>query len=127
LRKGNAGYIVRTVSEGVTEEELRADIEFLEQIWRNIHEKKEKAAAPALLHADLDLVFRTIRDLFTHRVDRLVVDNKLEYERIKEFVDTYLPVLGRRVELYVREEPLFEAMQIEMEISKALGRKVWLK
>ena len=127
MRSGKVGYIVRTVGEGLSEEELRADKEFLERVWKNIYQKKEKVQAPALLHADLDLVFRTIRDLFTHRVDRLVVDSKSEYERIKEFLSTYLPSLSARVELYDKEEPLFDALQIEMEVSKALSRKVWLK
>ena len=126
LRKGNAGYIIRTAAEGLNEE-FHSDMEFLERIWKSILEKKEKSKAPVLLHSDLDLVFRTIRDLFTHRVDRLMVDSKVEYQRIKEFVDSYLPDLSSRVELYDGEEPLFEALQIEMEVSKALGRKVWLK
>ena len=111
----------------MTEEEFRSDIEFLERLWESILEKKDRQNAPSLVHNDLDLVFRTIRDLFTDRVDRLVLDSKSEFERIKEFIDSYLPALGPRVELYNGDEPLFEAMQIEMEVSKALGRKVWLK
>lgn len=127
MRRPGSGYIIRTVSEGLSEEEFRSDMEFLDLVWQSLHEKKEKLQAPALLHTDLDLVFRTIRDLFTHQVDRLIVDSKPDYERIKEFVGTYLPKLSPRVELYDKEEPLFDAMEIEMEISKALGRKVWLK
>jgi ribonuclease G len=127
MRKPGYGYIIRTASEGLSEEEFRSDVQFLDLVWQKILEKKEKLQAPALLHTDLDLVFRTLRDLFTHRVDRLIVDSKPEYERIREFMDAYLPGLKSRVELYDKEEPLFDAMEIEMEISKALGRKVWLK
>jgi len=127
LRKPGTGYIVRTVTEGMTEEEVRADMAFLDLVWKNILKKKDTAAAPVMLHNDLDLIFRTIRDLFTHKVDRLIVDAKAEYERIREFVNTFVPDLGSRIELYDREEPLFETLEIEMEISKALGRKVWLK
>jgi len=127
LRKPGTGYIVRTVSEGMTEDEVRADMAFLELVWMNTLKKKESSAAPALLHNDLDLIFRTIRDLFTHKVDRLIVDAKPDYERIKEFVHTFMPDLSPRVELYDREEPLFDNLEIELEISKALGRKVWLK
>lgn len=127
LRKPGTGYIVRTVSEGMTEDEVRADMAFLELVWKNILKKKETSAAPAMLHNDLDLIFRTIRDLFTHKVDRLIVDAKPEYERIKEFVNTFMPDLSSRVELHDREEPLFDNLEIELEISKALGRKVWLK
>ena len=127
LRKPGSGYIVRTVSEGITEEEARADMGYLDLVWKDILKKKESTASPALLHNDLDLVFRTIRDLFTPRVDRLIVDTKSEFNRIKEFVNTFLPELSSKVELYDREEPLFEKLEIEMELSRALGRKVWLK
>jgi ribonuclease G len=68
-----------------------------------------------------------VRDLFTNRVNRLIIDSKLEYERIRDFVNTYLPSLSQRVELYDQDEPIFDHFEIEMEISKALGRKVWLK
>ncbi|MBI3812463.1 MAG: Rne/Rng family ribonuclease [Nitrospirae bacterium] len=127
LRKPGTGYIVRTVSEGMTEDEVKADMAFLELVWMNTLKKKETSSAPALLHNDLDLIFRTIRDLFTHKVDRLIVDAKAEYERIREFVNTFMPNLSSRVELHDREEPLFDHLEIELEISKALGRKVWLK
>ncbi|HEY4485815.1 MAG TPA: Rne/Rng family ribonuclease [Nitrospiria bacterium] len=127
LRKPGSGYIVRTVSEGMTEDEVRADMAFLDLVWNNTLKKNESLAAPAMLHNDLDLVFRVVRDLFTPRVDRLIVDTKQEHDRIKEFVNTFMPELSARVELYNRDEPIFENLEIEMEISKALGRKVWLK
>jgi ribonuclease G len=127
MRKPGAGYIIRTVSEGLSEEEFRSDMEFLERLWQNILMKKESSAAPALLHTDLDLAFRIVRDLFTSKVTRLIIDSKQEYGRLKEFVETYLPSLSSRVELYEEEEPLFDAYGIEIEISKALGKKVWLK
>ncbi|HXC61834.1 MAG TPA: Rne/Rng family ribonuclease [Nitrospiria bacterium] len=127
MRKPGAGYIVRTVSEDIQEDEFRSDIDFLELLWENILKKKERLTAPALLHTDLDLIFRTVRDLFTNRVDRLIIDSKSEYERIRDFVTTYLPHLSQRVELYDQNEPIFDHFEIEMEISKALGRKVWLK
>jgi ribonuclease G len=127
MRKPGAGYIIRTVSEGLAEEEFRSDMEFLERLWQNILMKKESTSAPALLHTDLDLAFRVVRDMFTTRVDRLIIDSKQEYGRVKEFVETYLPSLSSRVELYEEEEPIFDAHGIEIEISKALGKKVWLK
>ncbi|HLG21986.1 MAG TPA: Rne/Rng family ribonuclease [Candidatus Manganitrophaceae bacterium] len=127
LRKPGSGYIVRTVSDGITEEEFKQDIEFLEVVWQNILKKREKSPAPALLHTDLDLIFRTVRDLFTKEVDRLVIDSKQEYERIKEFVGTYIPSFASRVELWDKDEPIFDAYGLEMEISKAKGRRVWLK
>ena len=127
MRKPGVGYIIRTVSEGLSEEEFRSDMEFLERLWQNIMIKKEGVGAPALLHTDLDLAFRIVRDLFTSRVERLIIDSKQEHGRIKGFVETYLPSLSSRVELYEKEEPLFDAFGIEIEISKALSKKVWLK
>ncbi len=127
MRRPGTGYIVRTVSGGKSEGELMPDMEFLQILWENILKKNESLSAPALLHIDLDLVFRTIRDLFTKEVDRLVVDSKEEYERIKEFVEGYLPEMISKIEYYDRDEPIFDAFEIEMEISRALGRKVWLK
>ncbi len=97
LKKNGAGYIVRTVSEGQDESELRRDMDFLELLWQRILKKNEKLSAPSVLHYDLDLVFRTIRDLFTPDVERLVIDSTTEYQRVKEFADSYLTQLNDKV------------------------------
>ncbi len=127
FKKNGAGYIVRTVSEGQDESELKRDMDFLELLWQRILKKNEKLSAPSVLHYDLDLVFRTIRDLFTPDVERLVIDSASEYQRVREFADSYLPQLNDKMELYDKEEPIFDAYDVEIEISRALGRKVWLK
>ncbi len=127
LRKPGAGYIVRTVSDGMTEEALKQDMEFLEGVWQGILKNQEKLSAPALLHTDLDLIFRTVRDLFTKDVDRLIIDSKPEYERIKTFVETYLAGFVNRIELWNKDEPIFDAYGLEVDLSKARNRRVWLK
>jgi ribonuclease G len=127
LRKPGSGYIVRTVSEGVTDDELRSDVEFLQATWDEIQEKKARLKAPALLHNDLDLVFRTVRDHFTKEVQHLWVDSKPAYEAIREFVGRYLPELLPRIHLYTKDEPIFDHFDLESEIAKATARKVWLK
>jgi ribonuclease G len=127
LRQPGTGYIIRTVSEGTSEDEFRMDIEFLGRLWQTIGDEAQRASAPALLHADLDLSLRTVRDLLTHRVDRLTVGGRTEYDRIRQFVGTYLPNLVNKVHLYGQDEPIFDRYGIEIEISKALGRRVWLK
>ncbi|HSG05079.1 MAG TPA: Rne/Rng family ribonuclease, partial [Nitrospiria bacterium] len=127
FRKPRTGYIARTVSAGVTDADIKGDMSFLELVWQETLKKKETLPSPALLHNDLDLVFRTIRDLFTKKIEKVVVDSKAEYTKIQEFVNTFMPDLASRVELYERPEPLFDHMQIEVEISKALSPKVWLK
>ena len=104
-RRPNTGYIIRTASEGKSEEDFKNDIEFLARLWEALQKKKDKVSAPALLHNELDLVFRVIRDSFTSDVDRMVIDAPDEYQRTKEFVESYVPSLGRRVKLYEGDEP----------------------
>ncbi|MCL5422832.1 MAG: Rne/Rng family ribonuclease [Nitrospirae bacterium] len=121
------GLIIRTASEGCTEEELKKDLEFLLLLWENIQKKRDRMAAPCLLYSDLDLAFRSVRDLMSQDVERLVIDAEDEYERIRDFVNTYFPKLLSKIELYGEGEPIFEAFGVEVDISRALGRKVWLK
>jgi len=121
------GLIIRTASERCSEEELKKDLDFLILLWENIQRKKEKAAAPSLLYSDLDLVFRSVRDLLTHNVERLVIDSAEEYEKIKEFVKTYFPKLLDKIVFYEGPEPILDAFGVEIDISRALGRRVWLK
>ena len=121
------GLIIRTASEGCTEEELKKDLEFLLLLWENIQKKRDRMAAPCLLYSDLDLAFRSVRDLMSQDVERLVIDAEDEYERIRDFVNTYFPKLLSKIELFGNGEPIFEAFGVEVDISRALGRKVWLK
>ncbi len=121
------GLIIRTASEGCTEEELKKDQEFLLLLWENIQKKRDRVMAPCLLYSDLDLAFRSVRDLMSQDVERLVIDSEDEYERIKDFVKAYFEKLLSKIELYGDEEPIFEAFGVEVDISRALGRKVWLK
>ncbi|MEK6538264.1 MAG: ribonuclease E/G, partial [Nitrospirota bacterium] len=81
IKKPGMGFIIRTASEDVDPESLTADAEFLELLWQNIQNKRETVTAPALMYSELDLIFRTVRDLFTMKVDKLVIDSKTEYER----------------------------------------------
>jgi ribonuclease G len=121
------GLIIRTASEGSGEEDLKKDLEFLLLLWETVQKKKDRVSAPTLLYSDLDLVFRSVRDLMVQDVKRLVVDSAEEYERIKDFVRTYFEKFLGKIELYEGTEPIFDAFGIEFDISRALGRKVWLK
>src|SRR3989442_13345773 len=86
LRKPGSGYIVRTVSEGVTDDELRSDGEFLQATWGEIQDKKTRLESPALLHNDRGLLFRTVGDHFTKEVQHLWVVSKPQYDAVREFV-----------------------------------------
>lgn len=121
------GIIVRTVSEHEQKEKLQADLTFLQETWQRILEKENKVPSPFLIYEDLDLCLRGVRDLFTEDVTHLVVDSAEQYHRILEFMDIFMPSLKPCVELYEGDEPIFDKFGIEMELNKALGRKVWLK
>lgn len=127
MKPPNAGFIVRTAAEGAGEEELRADMIFLGMLWNNIQKKKDQVSAPHLIHQDLDLILRSVRDLFTSQVERLVIDDRQAYMRIMEFVETFMPNMKHAVELYEKDEPIFDYYGIEVEIARAMGKKVWLK
>lgn len=127
IRKPGYGYIVRTVSEGVTEDDLKSDVEFLAAVWKDVINKQDRQPAPTLLHTDLNLTLRIVRDLFTKKVDRLLIDSKDEFNEVKDFVRKYLPEQISRLHYYDKGESLFDYLDIEMEISRALSRKVWLK
>jgi ribonuclease G len=121
------GYIIRTACEGLSKREIQGDIRFLLKLWNRIVQKSDRIGAPALLHYDMDLVLRTVRDLFTADTQRLVVDSVRDYQRILDFLDTVMPRLKSRVELYDDPEPIGDRFGIESQIAKALERKVWLK
>jgi ribonuclease G len=127
IRPAGSGFIVRTVSEGKSEEDLAADITYLTKLWAEVLKRNENAHAPHLIHADLDVTQKVVRDILTEQVDRIVVDSKPEHDRIVQFISTFMPKMKYSIELYDEEEPIFDHFGLEVEISRALGRKVWLK
>jgi ribonuclease G len=123
----SGGFIVRTAGAGRPEEELKADLKFLMTLWNEIRARTERARAPALIHRDLDLVQRTLRDILTPDFKQVRVDSESEYERVLDFVSRCQPSLVGHVKLYTRNTPLFEEFGIQGEIEKALKPKIWLK
>ena len=124
---GQGGFIVRTAAAGASEEDLRADIRFLKNLWQEIKTRSEEAKAPALIYHDLNVVERVLRDQVTSDFSAIWVDTEQEYERILRFANRFQPALVRRVKLYTKETPLFEQFGLKEEIDKALKSKVWLK
>jgi len=121
------GIIVRTAAAGRSEEELRADLAFLARLWHEIRERTERSKAPALIHRDLTLVERILRDILSPDFKSVRVDNEVEYQNVLDFVHRFQPSLVGHVKLYTKDEPLFEEFGIQSEIDKALKPKVWLK
>jgi ribonuclease G len=121
------GFIVRTACEGVSRREIQRDVSFLTKLWASVRKKSETSPPASILYSDLDVALRVVRDLFSSDIDRLWCDDPATYERIVQFVQTYMPRLRSRVSLYERSEPIFDHFQIEPQIERALDRKVWLK
>lgn len=121
------GYIVRTAAEGVQNEKIAYEMGFLKNLWCNIQKKYQTAATPTLLHQELNLSLRAVRDLLIQEAEKLVIDSKKDYESVLAFLDTFNPSLKDSVELYEGKEPIFDAYNLEGDISRALKRKVWLK
>jgi Rne/Rng family ribonuclease len=125
--ESSGGFIVRTAAEGASEDELRADLRFLLNLWSDIKQRSESSKSPALIYHDLGLIERILRDQVSDNFSNIWVDSEADYERIVRFLNRFSPTLVRRVKLYTKETPLFEHFGIQDEISKALRSKVWLK
>jgi Rne/Rng family ribonuclease len=121
------GFICRTAAENKSEEELKSDMHFLYNLWLDMRQKAERKPAPVLLHHDLDLVQRILRDQLTTSFKTIWVDNEELFESILSFVQRFQPALVGRVKLYTRTNPIFDEFGITAEVEKALRPKVWLK
>ncbi len=121
------GFIVRTNALDASDEQLVADIRYLEQVWHEIRERAGAVRPPALLAAELDLALRTVRDLADRNTLRIQVDSRENSQRMIQFAQRYAPHVVPLIELYRGERPLFARCHIEEEIDKALSRRVDLK
>jgi ribonuclease G len=121
------GFIVRTAAGGATDDEIRTDIDFLGKTWLEIKQRSEERKAPSLLHRDLDLVERMLRDYVSDDFTAIWIDTEEEYGKVVEFVNRFQPKLVSKVKLYTKETPIFEEFGIQHELDKALRAKVWLK
>ncbi|MCP4867709.1 MAG: Rne/Rng family ribonuclease [Proteobacteria bacterium] len=126
LRRPQEGFIVRTVCEGRSEETLAADIEYLREVWVGVRSDVSRAKTPAALHTELDLVVRATRDLLSNKLDRLIVDDATDHQRLGRFIDRFMPGMAGKLSHYSDPVPLFEATGMERRLNQALGRKVRL-
>ena len=124
---GQGGWIVRTAAEDAELEALRADRMFLERLWEVVRERALRARAGELVHEDLALPLRILRDLLGQRVDRVLVDAPVAHAQMAAFTRTFMPALAGRIELYDGRRPIFDLYGIDEEIERALDRKVPLK
>jgi ribonuclease G len=123
----SGGFIVRTAGIGISEEDLRQDARYLVRTWQDIKKTSEKAKSPAVVHQDLDIVQRLLRDQMSDDFTAIRVDSEDEYLRTVEFMNRIQPRMVNRVKLYTRDEPILDAYGVQEEIEKALKPRVWLK
>ena len=121
------GVIVRTAAEGVSRDALRADLAFLRKLWKSVQLQCSNARVKTLVHEDLPLPIRVLRDLVTSDVERILVDSAADFKKMQAFTESFLPELTPILEHYARRRPIFDLHGTEDEIRKALGRSISLK
>ena len=121
------GFIVRTAGEGKDEKELIQDLRFLGSLWDEIRGRNDRSSAPELIHSDLNLVQRVLRDQLSEEFKAIRLDSETEYEKVLEFVNRLQPGLVNRVRLHLKDNPIFEEHGLQAEIDKAMRPKVWLR
>jgi ribonuclease G len=121
------GFIVRTLAEAAGEEELRADLAYLRELWKAVGERSLGAEPPKLIYQDLSLAQRVLRDMVTAATARVVVDSRENFQKLTAFAERYMPQVRARLDHYTGERPLFELYNVEPEIERALSRRVELK
>ena len=121
------GAIVRTVAEGSDRDALAADLRYLCRLWEVVQERCRNSSVKSLVHEDLSLPLRVLRDMVTADVERILVDSQDDFEAMQEFAKTYLPDAGAAIEHYKRRRPIFDLHGIEDEIRKSLDRSIPLK
>lgn len=124
MKPPTGGLIVRTVAEGLTKKQLKADVGYLVRLWGEVAKSREGGKAPKLLYQELDIVLKTARDLFSDDIRQIVIDDREQYQRLVRFVEMFMPERVKDIVLYTGEEPIFDAYGIEDEIARALSRKV---
>lgn len=127
IKPEGAGLIARTVSDGMTKEDLKGDLEYLQGIWKKVSGMMDSASAPSMIYEDHDLIYKILRDVATKDVSRIIIDNRDDYDKMLKFLKDYLVNLKISLELYKDEVPIFDHYNVEIEISRLLDKKVWLR
>lgn len=123
LRPDGMGLIARTVSDGLSLEELSADLEYIKGVWAGVEAITDNSVAPSLLYEDHNLIYKILRDVVTSDTTRILIDNKSDYEKMQEFFVNHLSNLDLKIEYYQGDEPLFDLYNVEIEVNRLLDKK----
>jgi ribonuclease G len=123
----SGGYILRTVAGSVSEDELTTDIRYLRRLWQVVQKRMQEAPVCSLLHEDLTLALRSMRDLVRENVEKVRIDSREAFVKARDFAINFIPEVAERIEVYPGERPIFDLYGVEDEIKKSLERKVPLK
>ena len=126
-KENTGGFILRTAAEGVDEESIASDLHFLQRLWASVREQMSRAKAGDVVHEDLPLVLRVLRDISDSEVEKLRIDSRETFQRVDRFVRQFTPELLNKLEYYPGERPVFDLYGVDDEIQKSLERKVQLK
>ena len=123
----DGGIIVRTAGEGASEGNLKSDFEYLDRLWREISKSYEKRKSVGAIHTEMDVAQRALRDWLSEDVSRVLIDSEKDYKNVLKFVGQFMPKFKNRVAYYNKKKPLFDLYDIDLEISRSLDRRFWLK
>ena len=126
-KQKGGGYIVRTAADGKEDEAISADLRYLENKWEEIRQRAEMTKAPALIHRDLGLVFKYIRDVLSPEYSAIRINSEDLFDQVLNYVRQIQPQMLHRVKYYSRNYPILDEYGVQSEIDKALRSKVWLK
>ena len=126
-RKGKGGFIVRTAAEEADENSVRADMEYLYRVFREVKKSYQRRRTPGLVRAELDMDLKAVRDLANENTENIIIDDLETYKKVSKFVAQFLPNLKAQIQFYDKERPLFDQYGVDLEVSRSLERKIWLK
>ncbi len=127
IKTTQGGLIIRTVAEGHSQEELQQDLNFLIRLWTDIEKRKTNAGPASMIHTELNLFLRVMRDFVDDEVEKIHIDSKEAYRSMKQFAENFMPEVGKRLFYYPGDRPIFDIYGVEEEIDRALQRQVRLK
>lgn len=121
------GLIVRTAGEGASKEAIQSDLDYLNRLWKEIQKGYDRRKSTGLIHSEMDVELRALRDLLSEKVEKVIVDDAKVFKKVSAFVAQFMPKFKNNIVFYDQEQPLFDLYDIDLEISRSLDRKIWLK